>query len=74
VRARDARMPPSDGDCTVVQDTENVLSYWFEDVGAQIAIVRPDRYVAALCRADALGGIGEALLALAPAERTAMPA
>ena len=78
VRARDVGIPQCDpaGDYVVVQDIENVLSYFFEDAGVEIAIVRPDRYVAAACRADALAGVGEALLASAPLtmpKRTAVP-
>lgn len=78
-RARGAHAPASDpdGDYVVVQDIENELSYWFEDAGAEVAVVRPDRYVAALCTADRLAAVGEALLApmlAAPPNRTAVPA
>jgi 3-(3-hydroxy-phenyl)propionate hydroxylase len=76
VRSRDAGIPPSDpaGGYVVVQDTENVLSYWFEGAGGDVAVVRPDRYVAAFCRSDALAGVGEALLTGALPPRAAVPA
>jgi len=52
VRARSSRSPhlpiTTDTDTVVVQDIENKLSFWFERTGCNVAILRPDRYVAAL--------------------------
>ena len=38
-------------DTVVVQDIENLLSPWFSSSGADILVMRPDRYVALLCNA-----------------------
>ena len=46
----------------VVQDVENVLSFWFERSDARVAIVRPDRYVAALAPAAGLAAASRSLL------------
>lgn len=55
VRSRDARIPASDpaAGYFTVQDVENVLSYWFEEAGADVAVIRPDRYAAVCCPAGA---------------------
>jgi len=72
VRSRDVGIPHSEPQeqYFVVQDVENVLSYWFEEAGGEIAVIRPDRYVATLCRSGALAGVGEALLAQAAVPST----
>lgn len=47
-----------------VEDLDNALGDWFEAQGRAIAIVRPDRYVAALCDAAGLDDTSRSLLAL----------
>jgi 3-(3-hydroxy-phenyl)propionate hydroxylase len=41
---------------TVVEDVENLLRPWFHRHGANVVVLRPDRYVAALCDARDLAG------------------
>lgn len=41
-----------DPDTVVVEDLENVLAPWFRDRGVAYALIRPDRYVAALSADD----------------------
>ena len=46
-----------DPDTVVVEDVHNELRPWFHARGRDIALVRPDRYIAALTTADALGSV-----------------
>jgi 3-(3-hydroxy-phenyl)propionate hydroxylase len=46
---------------TVVEDVENLLRPWFHRHGVNVVILRPDRYVAALCDARDLSGALAAL-------------
>ena len=48
---------------TCVEDLENVLEPWFEQQGHTIAIIRPDRYVAALATQASLAEVTRAFAA-----------
>jgi 3-(3-hydroxy-phenyl)propionate hydroxylase len=45
----------ADPDTIVVEDVHNQLRPWFQARGRNVVLVRPDRYVAAMTTADALG-------------------
>ncbi|MEZ5652486.1 MAG: bifunctional 3-(3-hydroxy-phenyl)propionate/3-hydroxycinnamic acid hydroxylase [Burkholderiaceae bacterium] len=72
VRARSGPAPgvlqTCDTGTSVVQDIENVLSFWFEGKRAQVAIVRPDRYVGALTSAVDFARASRTFLDMAQAE------
>ncbi len=46
----------------VVQDVENLLSGWFLRGGGDVVLLRPDRYVAAVCRGTEIALLGEKFL------------
>jgi 3-(3-hydroxy-phenyl)propionate hydroxylase len=49
------QQPCVDRDTIVVEDVHNQLRPWFQARGRNVVLVRPDRYVAAMTTADALG-------------------
>jgi 3-(3-hydroxy-phenyl)propionate hydroxylase len=51
------QQPCVDRDTIVVEDVHNQLRPWFQARGRNVVIVRPDRYVAAMTTADALGPV-----------------
>jgi 3-(3-hydroxy-phenyl)propionate hydroxylase len=58
------RRPDTWPGTTVVEDVENLLRPWFHRHGANVVVLRPDRYVAALCDARSLSGALVSLRAL----------
>jgi 3-(3-hydroxy-phenyl)propionate hydroxylase len=57
--ARAAPMPPAHA-----EDLTGALTAWFRRHGGCVAVVRPDRYVAALCEGRGAPGLAETLAAL----------
>ena len=58
-------MAPTDPDTLVLDDVDGAFRDWLSAGPSQeLIVLRPDRYVAAVCSRDGLGGVTRALRAL----------
>jgi 3-(3-hydroxy-phenyl)propionate hydroxylase len=58
------RRPNTRPDTVVIEDADNELRSWFQPTGRNVAVLRPDRYVAALTTPPGLTEVVQALNAL----------